>query len=331
MLRGVIRAWRYVDGRDGREEVDCPHIREAVDPEHAVVWIDATSPEDEEALHSLKAELGLSATVVDAILNPRERTKLMRYGDYFHVAVHDCAYVRDTVDSREIDVVTGPGWLVTVRHPSDNGPQVDLDEVARRFEMQRTEHHASEQGFLLWALFDVIVDRYFEVVDTIDERLDEIEEAVFRDPPPPGIPQTTFEVRRDLTTIRWAAAPMREVVNAIIRKEIDFIDEPAIVYFHDIYDRVLRVGDLIESQRDLLTGLLEANLAVTSNQLNQVMKKMTSWGAILIVATLIAGIYGMNFRHMPELDWEFGYPLALGLMVLATFGLWRWFKRKGWL
>jgi hypothetical protein len=206
--------------------------------------------------------------VVDAILNPRERTKLMRYGDYFHVAVHDCAYVRDSVDSREIDIVTGPDWLVTVRHPSDNGPQVDLDEVARRFEMQRTEHHASEQGFLLWALFDVIVDGYFEVVDTIDERLDEIEEAVFRDPPPPGIPQTTFEVRRDLTTIRWAAAPMREVVNAIIRKEIDFIDEPAIVYFHDIYDRVLRVGDLIESQRDLLTGLLEANLAVTSNQLN---------------------------------------------------------------
>jgi magnesium transporter len=255
----------------------------------------------------------------------------MRYGDYFHVAVHDCACVRDTVDSREIDVVTGPGWLVTVRHPSDNGSQVDLDEVARRFELQREEHHANEQGFLLWALFDVIVDRYFEVIDEVDDRLDEIEEAVFSEPPPAGIPQRTFAVRRDLTTLRRAAAPMREVVNAIIRKEIDFVDEPAIVHFHDIYDRVLRVGDLVESQRDLLTGLLEANLAVTSNQLNQVMKKMTSWGAILIVATLIAGIYGMNFRHMPELDWEFGYPLALGLMLLATVGLWRWFKGKGWL
>jgi magnesium transporter len=124
---------------------------------------------------------------------------------------------------------------------------------------------------------------------------------------------------------------MREVVNAIIRKEIDFIDEPAIVYFHDIYDRVLRVGDLIESQRDLLTGLLEANLAVTSNQLNQVMKKMTSWGAILIVATLIAGIYGMNFRHMPELKWAFGYPAALALMGVTTFFLWRYFKKKNWL
>jgi magnesium transporter len=94
---------------------------------------------------------------------------------------------------------------------------------------------------------------------------------------------------------------------------------------------VLRVGDLVEAQRDLVTGLLEANLAVTSNQLNQVMKKMTSWGAILIVATLIAGIYGMNFRHMPELRWEFGYPLALGLMGLCTFVLYRMFKRRDWL
>ena len=243
--------------------------------------------------------------------------------------MHDCACVRDSVESREIDVVTGPDWMVTVRHPSDDGSQVDLDEVARRFEMQRAEHHARKAS-CSWALFDVIVDRYFEVVDTIDERLEDIEAAVFREPPPPGIPQTTFEVRRDLTTIRRAEAPMREVVNAIIRKEIDFVDDPAIVYFHDIYDRVLRVGDLVESQRDLLTGLLEANLAVTSNQLNQVMKKMTSWGAILIVATVIAGIYGMNFRHMPELEWTWGYPYGLALIALSIIVPIVWFKWRGW-
>jgi magnesium transporter len=330
-LRGVIRAWRYVFGCKGREDVDPAQIKSALDPEHAVLWIDATSPEDEQALPSLKAELGLGPTVVDAILNPRERTKLMRYGDYFHVAVHDCSCDHDSVDSREIDIVTGPGWLVTVRHPSRDGSQVDLDEVARRFNLQRVEHATSEQGFLLWALFDVIVDRYFEVIDVVDDRLDEIEDVVFSAQPPSGIPQEIFAVRRDLSTVRRAAAPMREVVSAIIRKEIDFVDEPAIVHFHDVYDRVLRVGDLIEAQRDLLTGLLEANLAVASNQLNQVMKKMTSWGAILIVATLIAGIYGMNFQDMPELDWEFGYPLALCLMGLTTFVLWRWFKKKEWL
>jgi magnesium transporter len=330
MLRGVIRVWRYVVGHDGRETIDPEQLGEAVTPGDAVVWVDVSSPTKDE-LHNLRGDLGLSPAVVDAILNPRERTKLMRYGDYFHVAVHDCECARGTVISREIDIVTGPGWLVTVRHPSAEGETVDLDEVARRFELQRAEHTTTEQGFLLWALFDVLVDRYFEVTDEVDERLDQIEEVVFTENPPPAIPREIFAVRSDLTTLRRAAAPMREVVNAIIRREIDFVDDQAVVHFHDVYDRVLRVGDLVEAQRDLLTGLLEANLAVTSNQLNQVMKKMTSWGAILIVATLIAGIYGMNFRHMPELHWQYGYLMALGLMGVSTFVLYRMFKRRDWL
>jgi magnesium transporter len=331
MLRAVIRAWRYVAGDEGREEVPVERLRDAVDADHAVVWIDAVGPDDSEQLHELKAELGMGAIVVDAILNPRERTKLMRYGDYFHVAIHDCDCTPDDVESREIDIVTGPGWLLTVRHPAPDGSAFDLDEVERRFELQRVEHSQTEQGFLLWAIFDVVVDRYFDVVDMVDDRLDQIEEVVFADQPPRDVPREIFDVRSDLTTVRRASAPLREVVNAIIRREIEFVDDQAIVHFHDVYDRVLRVGDLVESQRDLLTGLLEANLAVTSNQLNQVMKKMTSWGAILIVATLIAGIYGMNFRHMPELRWQYGYAMALGLMAIATFVLWRLFKRKGWL
>jgi magnesium transporter len=331
MLRAVIRAWRYVSGKPGRDDTAIDQLSDLVDPERAVIWIDAEAPDDHEALQRLKGELGMGATVVDAILNPRERTKLMRYGDYFHVAVHDCACAHDDVVSREIDIVTGPGWLLTVRHPGPDAEPVDLDEVARRFELQRLEHSATEQGYLLWALFDVIVDRYFEVTDAVDERLDEIEDVVFSEEPPPAVPREIFDVRTDLTTVRRAAAPLREVVNAIIRREIEFVDDQAVVHFHDVYDRVLRVGDLVEAQRDLLTGLLEANLAVTSNQLNQVMKKMTSWGAILIVATLIAGIYGMNFRHMPELRWQYGYALALGLMGITTFVLWRYFRKKNWL
>jgi len=335
MLRAVIRAWRYVSGKPGREETRVDELREQLDPDHTVLWIDAEAPDDSDALHALKAELGMGANVVDAILNPRERTKLMRYGDYFHVAVHDCECSRGVVNSREIDIVTGPGWLLTVRHPADDGSPVDLDEVARRFELQRVEHRDTEHGFLLWAIFDVLVDGYFDVTDMVDDRLDEIEERVFPDPPTdrstPNVPREIFAVRSDLTTVRRAAAPLREVVNAIIRREIEFVDDEAVVHFHDVYDRVLRVGDLVEAQRDLLNGLLEANLAVTSNQLNQVMKKMTSWGAILIVATLIAGIYGMNFRHMPELRWQYGYALALGLMGITTFVLWRYFKKKNWL
>jgi magnesium transporter len=332
----MIRVWRYLVGKPGRDEISVDDLQGHPDPEHALVWIDADGDADRDRLHELKAKLGMGAAVVDAILNPRERTKLMRYGDYFHVAVHDCDCSRGEVTSREIDIVTGPGWLLTVGHSDDNGEEVDLEEVARRFELQRAEHSETEQGFLLWSIFDVLVDGYFEVTDLIDDRLDGLEEKVFPDSfdqvtSTANVPKAIFAVRSDLTVVRRAAAPLREVVNAIIRREIDFVDDQAIVHFHDVYDRVLRVGDLAEAQRDLLNGLLEANLAVTSNQLNQVMKKMTSWGAILIVATLIAGIYGMNFRHMPELRWAFGYPAALALMGITTFFLWRYFKKKNWL
>jgi magnesium transporter len=332
----MIRVWRYDVGKPGRDELSIDDLHGQPDPERALVWLDAEGPEDKDQLHDLKAKLGMGAAVVDAILNPRERTKLMRYGDYFHVAVHDCECSRGVVNSREIDIVTGPGWLLTVRHPDDAGSQVDLEEVARRFELQRAEHSQTEQGFLLWAIFDVLVDGYFDITDMVDDRLDEVEEQVFPAAPDDlhstvAVSKQIFAVRSDLTVVRRAAAPLREVVNAIIRREIEFVDDQAVVHFHDVYDRVLRVGDLVEAQRDLLNGLLEANLAVTSNQLNQVMKKMTSWGAILIVATLIAGIYGMNFRHMPELKWAFGYPAALALMGITTFFLWRYFKKKNWL
>ena len=146
-----------------------------------------------------------------------------------------------------------------------------------------------------------------------------------------NVPKAIFAVRTDLTVVRRAAAPLREVVNAIIRREIEFVDDQAIIHFHDVYDRVLRVGDLVEAQRDLLNGLLEANLAVTSNQLNQVMKKMTSWGAILIVATLITGILGMNFRDSPNLHWREGFLVVVGIMVAVAVPMYIFFKKKEWL
>lgn len=333
-IGGVICAWRYRVGVPGRDAVDPSSLRRegeaAAADGSSVVWVDMEDPTDDERMQ-LARQLGLDQTVIDALRHPKERTKLVRYGDYFHVAVHDARCTGSDFSTNEVDIVMGPGWMVTVRHPGEDGARLDVELVERRFELQRTEHSVTEEGFLLWALFDVIVDRYFEVTDAFDDRLDTLEEAVFADDGQGGVPREVFAIRRDLMEFRRAAAPIREVVNSMIRKEVSFVSEPAIVHFHDVYDRVLRVVDLVESQRDLLTGLLEADLAVISNRLNMVMKKMTSWGAILIVATLIAGIYGMNFRHMPELGWKYGYGIALGMMAVSTFVLYRIFKRKDWL
>jgi magnesium transporter len=326
-----MRIWRYVDGVAEYEKVDLTDLHEAIDPDRAVVWVDTDDPSEQER-DLVTRELGLAPLVVEALTNPQpQRTKLLRYGDYWHVAVHDCEYRGVEFESREIDVVVGPGWLLTVRHPNERIPALDIEEVAHRFALQRRAEGKTDEGLLLWALFDVVIDRYFDVIDVIDDRLEQAEEDVFTDDSRGSIPRSVFAVHRDLMEFRRAAAPLREVLNAVTLGELSFVSGDASVLFRDLYDRSLRVLDFIESQRDLLTGLLEADLAVISNRLNDVMKKLTSWGAILLGATLIAGIYGMNFRHMPELNWTFGYPLALGAMLLIGVGLYIIFKRKGWL
>ena len=184
--------------------------------------------------------------------------------------------------------------------PHEHSNPIPIDEIMRRFELQFSGKGKPEEGFLLWAIFDVIVDRYFGTTEAIDERLDDVEEQVFGSDGQAGVPQGVFALRRDLAEFRRAVAPMREVVDAITRKEVPFVCDEAITFFRDIFDRTLRALDYIEPERDLLTSLLEADLAVISNRLNDVMKKVTSWGAILLGATLIAGIYGMNFDTCPS-------------------------------
>ena len=207
-----------------------------------------------------------------------------------------------------------------------------LEDLRRRYELIRKSKAAPDDvGLLLWAILDVIVDRYFVVTDEIDERLDDIEEIVFAGDAPDGTPHQVFDLRRSLGAFRRAASPLREVVGELLRREGEYLDEESLVLMQDVYDHILRVSELVESQRELLTGLLEAHLAVVSNRMNRVMKVTSSWGAIILGATLIAGIYGMNFQNMPELQWHYGYFIALGLMGLLTVSLVWWFKKQDWL
>lgn len=311
--------------------IDPAGVADAVADRNTLLWVDIEDPTEDDIGH-LRRTLGIHDVTAEDLLNGGQRTKLERVGDHFHVAAHDCTLEGTDLSMREIDVVFAQGWLVSVRHSSEDGtlPAIPITDAQRRFERSRTEHGSNDEGFLLWALLDVVVDRWFDVTDEIDDCLAESEVVVFEDNAS-GIPRELFDLRRALVAFRRNAAPLREVVGALLRREAECIGEQAIVHLQDVYDHVLRVLDLVESQRELLTGLLEGRLAVMSNQMNQVMKATSSWGAILIVATLIAGIYGMNFQHMPELRWYFGYPFALGTMAIATVGLYFVFKRRGWL
>jgi len=329
----VIEAWRYVHDVPDRSPVALDKLAEAIDPKQGLLWVDCCEPTPAE-LDSVVAQLKIHGVAVEDLRQGGQRTKLERYPEHFHVAVHDCVLTDDALIDREVDIVFSEGWLVSVRQPPDEGEDrspFDTEPVARRFEGQRFEDGGDDEGFLLWALLDVIADRYFVVTDRVDDRIDAVEEIVFGDTSTGETPREVFDLRRALVRFRRALAPLREVVAEILRREAECIGEAAIVHVQDVYDHVLRVNDLVETQRELVTGLLEANLAVMSNRMNQVMKRMTSWGAILLGSTLIAGIYGMNFQDIPELEWQFGYPVALGMMLTLTIVLYTYFRRRDWI
>jgi magnesium transporter len=328
----VIIARRFPLGSSDPEPVELDDIPAERDDPKTVLWVDVGSPTNEE-IEQLVDVLQLHPLVAEDLEHANQRTKLDRYGNHFHVAIHDCVLNELHLDLREIDIVFGKGWLLTVRQQGDQRPSTDiLHDLRYRYDLIRRAKPAPEDvGLLLWAILDVLVDRYFVVTDRIDDQLDEIEEIVFAGDAPDATPQQIFDLRRSIGAFRRAASPLREVVGELLRREGDYLDEPSLVLMQDVYDHILRVSELIESQRELLTGLLEAHLAVVSNKMNRVMKVTSSWGAIILGATLIAGIYGMNFRYMPELDWRYGYFAALGAMGALTVGLVWWFRKKEWL
>jgi magnesium transporter len=326
----MIRAWRYVEGEPGSTDVATDRLGDAREP-GTFLWVDVEHPEAGE-VDAVALALRIHHIAAEDLAHAGQRTKLENYDDHRHVALHDIALDDEgALADGEIDLVFGAGWLVTVRHKRDGLDAMPIESAIERFERQRIEHGANDEGFAVWTILDDVVDRYFLLLDAVDDRLDAIEEMVFAPASGTPEPQDAFALRRVLVAFRRIASPLREVVSALLRREAPEVGEAALVHLQDVYDHVLRALDLLESQRELLSGLLEAQLSVASMRMNRVMKATSSWGAILVVNTLVAGVYGMNFRHMPELDWYVGYPFSLGLMVVATVGLYVMFRRRDWL
>lgn len=332
----MTRALVYADGKPV-EEMAVDDAIERIDKD-VLVWIDVDQPSKEE-IGSLSDRLGINEFTREDLQNAGQRTKLDHYTDHWHVAVHDCELCDEELVSREIDVVFADGWLLSVRQPPEGGDAAGpfpMELVRQRFESARTEHGSTDEGFLLWALLDVVVDRYFAVSDAVDDAIDAAEVEVLNDDASElqqrrGRPRLLFELSKVLVQFRRAGSPLREVIGAILRRETPCIGDAALAHFQDVYDHVLRVSDLVESQRDVLTGLRDAELAVVSNSMSRSQQQIAAWGAILIVATLITGILGMNFRNAPELDWEVGFLVITGIIALLVLPLYFYFKRKDWL
>lgn len=343
----MLQAWRFVGGCPTPEALDADAaIASLGRPAPGAVWIDFDDG-GSEVLTRIDEVVGLGEFLLEDLregaADAGQRTKLQQHGDVFHVAVRDCTVAAGRrLDEREIDLVFGQGWLVSVRHPVDGGRTPDpapfpVDDVRRRLAAQCAHEGGLDEGFVLWAFLDAVTDRYLDITDAIDERLDEAEGRLLDDGPDglraaaTGTPRELFDTGRMLTDFRHQVIPLREVVGALLRREDPGIGDPAILHFRDVYDHLLGIGELLESQRDVLAGLRDVHLTVVSNQMNRSMQQLAAWGAILIVATLITGVLGMNFRDAPDISWHFGFLAVIGVITLCTIPLVVFFRRKRWL
>lgn len=298
----------------------------------APAWLDAVDPTDEE-LASLQTVLGLHELAVEDSRNWGQRSKVEFFpaAERLFLVAHALSLdERNELVNSEIHLMAGAGaFVLTVRRP----PVFDFHRAGDRL---RGEPEMAREGiaYLLYLLLDEIVDGYLDTVERLEDLSDDVEERVGQDgeagADDGALSRDIFRLRRTVVRFRRLAVPMREVVDLLL--ESPSLVTPALApYYRDVLDHVIRSSELVDNVRDVLTSARELQLAQSSYRLNEVMKRVTSWGAIILVPTLIAGIYGMNFRGMPELSWTAGYPAALAIMAASAFALYRVFRKRGWL
>jgi magnesium transporter len=309
----------YQDGQrqDGRS--DHP-------PPGGFVWIGLHEPTPDE-FDSLAREFRLHPLAVEDAIHAHQRPKLDVYGDMLFLVLKTARYVdpEEVVELGELLVFLGPDYLITVRH-GEGGSPAD----ARRALERDPERMRSGPSAALHAILDSVVDDYTPAIDGLQDDIDEVEEQLFSERRV-NLAERMYRLQREVLEFRRAVAPLVDPVDRLARGQYPAVNENIRDYFRDVSDHLIRARDQLDGQRDLLSGSLQANLAQVGVRQNEDMRRISAWVAIIAVPTAIAGIYGMNFEHMPELRWQLGYPAALLLMATICFALYRYFKKVGWL
>lgn len=323
--RGVINCAAYAEGR---RVADLPieDVSEALAQNDRFVWIGLYEPL-EEVLRQVQQEFGLHDLAVEDALKAHQRPKLEQYEGSLFVVMRTAQLGADNrVEFGETHVFVGERYAISVRHGSLKS------HIGVRAKCEAAPDLLKKgPGFVLYALMDFIVDQYLPIVDALEEQLDGLEEEIFGDRFTRATTARIYELKRDLLALKRAVSPVVDVCSRLMRFDISLIPEDTRPYFRDVYDHAVRVNEMIEGLHELLDSALEANLSLISVGQNEDVKRLAAWAAIIAVPTMIAGVYGMNFERMPELEWAYGYPVVMGLMITACAGLFVGFKRSGWL
>jgi magnesium transporter len=324
----IVDCAHYKDGERQHEEplqIDTAAAIAAAAGEGEFVWLGLRDPEPSELEHA-GAAFGLNELAVEDAREAHQRPKLEDYDGSFFMVLKTARYDddREAVDFGEINLFLGPGYAIGVRH----GEASDLGPARSRLEA-RPALLREGPAAVAWAILDQVVDDYSPVVDGIDNDIQEVEEEIFSRTG--DSTQRIYFLKREVIEFHNAVYPLLQPLESLERGAYEQIGEEVRTYFRDVADHARRVNEQVSAERDLLTSILEANLALLSVRQNEVIRGISAWAAIIAVPTFLASIWGMNFEHMPELDTSWGYPMALGSMAVAVAALHSFFKRIQWL
>lgn len=321
----VVNCAAY-DCNGQRRDISLDAISDVLDVDDgSFVWVGLYQP-NSQLLDKLQEEFGLHDLAIEDAQGAHQRPKIEAYGNSLFLAVHTAQKVKDHVAFGETQIFVGPRFLITVRH----GASLSYASVRQRLERE-PEALALGPSAALHAVLDFVVDNYQPIAADFENELDALEQDVFAESYKRGTIQRLYELRKELTRMRLAAAPMQDILSQITRTPAFRIPEEVRPYFRDVYDHAVRVGDTIDTLREMVAAAMNVNLSLVTVAQGEIVKKLAGWAALLAAPTLITSWYGMNFHNMPELDGHFSYYIVIGSVALICIGLYYYLKRIDWL
>jgi magnesium transporter len=314
----------YQEGRK-LADIDFREIHSYLARPGCFVWVafkDATEAE----LEQMREEFDLHPLAVEDARHGHQRPKTDEYGDQLFVVLHTVEVGGDELSVGEVNIFVGRNFVLSVRSRTERGFQEVRARVEREPDLLRYG-----AGYVLYALMDAVVDRYFPVLDAVEMQLEKIEERLFGGASPRENIEALYYVKQQLTTLKHAAAPLLETTGKLYGGRVPQVCAGLGEYFRDVSDHLVRINQSIDAARDTVNTAIQVALAMVNQQHGEITKRLAAYAALVAVPTMIAGVYGMNFKHMPELDWTLGYPVSIALMAGIDAFLFTRFRKTGWL
>ena len=309
-------------------KVDFDKVCEPLKGKKGISWLNVEGVTQVEVLKRIGDCYGLHPLVMEDIVNTDQRPKKEDYTDYIFIVAKMLDTTGDgKIDAEQVSLILGDGWLLTFQEGLAGDP---FEPVRERLRAAKGRIRGQGADYLAYALLDAIVDQYFVVLERLAERVELLEEEVVASPTRDTI-RTIHELKQEMILIRKSVWPLRELVGGLERRDSELIREGTIIYLRDLYDHTVQIIDTVETSREMLSGMLDIYLSSEANRTNEVMKVLTVYATIFMPLTFIVGLYGMNFKYMPELEWHWGYFTVLVFMAAIAVGMMLYFRRKKWL